>query len=257
MGEWQRATRSCGWRGASRRRSWGRSWRSRRPNPRGKAAGIERLDGRTPRGRRGPRQAPAARLRRALPPQPPGDEWRLALLPPRRRWRRPRSSAWAVLSGGGWEAVQFGGPTLQVAPTARMRRNPQLTRLGPDILAPDFDLDARGRGDARRSDPRPRRRPARPAPGRRHRQHLQERGLLRRPRRPLAAGRRAIRRGAARRARRRPRADAACGRDRRPPPLPDLQTPPGRPAPSCRGPVSSRGQGDANRTTYWCPRCQS
>ena len=24
----------------------------------------------------------------------------------------------------------------------------------------------------------------------------------------------------------------------------------------CGGPVSSRGQGDANRTTYWCPRCQ-
>jgi endonuclease VIII len=26
--------------------------------------------------------------------------------------------------------------------------------------------------------------------------------------------------------------------------------------PNCRGPISSRGQGDANRTTYWCPRCQ-
>ncbi|MBS1880415.1 MAG: Fpg/Nei family DNA glycosylase, partial [Actinobacteria bacterium] len=26
--------------------------------------------------------------------------------------------------------------------------------------------------------------------------------------------------------------------------------------PRCRGPISSRGQGDANRTTYWCPRCQ-
>jgi endonuclease-8 len=24
----------------------------------------------------------------------------------------------------------------------------------------------------------------------------------------------------------------------------------------CGGPISSRGQGDANRTTYWCPRCQ-
>jgi endonuclease-8 len=26
--------------------------------------------------------------------------------------------------------------------------------------------------------------------------------------------------------------------------------------PRCRGPISSRGQGDANRTTYWCPNCQ-
>jgi endonuclease-8 len=27
--------------------------------------------------------------------------------------------------------------------------------------------------------------------------------------------------------------------------------------PACGGRVESRGQGDANRTTYWCPRCQS
>jgi endonuclease-8 len=26
--------------------------------------------------------------------------------------------------------------------------------------------------------------------------------------------------------------------------------------PRCHGRISSRGQGDANRTTYWCPRCQ-
>ena len=29
------------------------------------------------------------------------------------------------------------------------------------------------------------------------------------------------------------------------------------PCPVCGGPISSGGQGDANRTTYWCPRCQS
>ena len=26
--------------------------------------------------------------------------------------------------------------------------------------------------------------------------------------------------------------------------------------PRCRGPIRSRGQGDANRTTFWCPSCQ-
>src|SRR6476469_4210563 len=57
---------------------------------------------------------------------------------PAARWRRPRSSAWAVLAGGGWEAVQFGGPTLRVMTTRRLRRDPQLARLGPDILAPGF-----------------------------------------------------------------------------------------------------------------------
>jgi endonuclease-8 len=31
----------------------------------------------------------------------------------------------------------------------------------------------------------------------------------------------------------------------------------GRPCRRCGTPVRSRGQGDANRTTYWCPICQS
>jgi endonuclease VIII len=30
----------------------------------------------------------------------------------------------------------------------------------------------------------------------------------------------------------------------------------GRPCPRCGGPIRSRGQGDANRTAYWCPGCQ-
>jgi endonuclease-8 len=31
----------------------------------------------------------------------------------------------------------------------------------------------------------------------------------------------------------------------------------GRPCPRCRTPIESRGQGDANRTAYWCPSCQT
>jgi endonuclease VIII len=30
----------------------------------------------------------------------------------------------------------------------------------------------------------------------------------------------------------------------------------GRPCPRCGTPIESRGQGDANRTAYWCPSCQ-
>ena len=30
----------------------------------------------------------------------------------------------------------------------------------------------------------------------------------------------------------------------------------GRPCPRCGTPIRSRGQGDANRTVYWCPACQ-
>jgi endonuclease-8 len=28
------------------------------------------------------------------------------------------------------------------------------------------------------------------------------------------------------------------------------------PCPRCGAPLRARGQGDANRTTYWCGRCQ-
>lgn len=226
------------------------------PNPRGKAAGIERLDGLTLEGV----EARGKHLLLGF-----GDlslhshlgmsgGWHFYR--PGARWRRPRSSAWAVLSGGGWEAVQFGGPTLQVSPTARVRRSPQLTRLGPDILAPDFDLDGviaamrvdptRSLGDAlldqhlvagignifkseacfaARVDP------WRPAGD------LSEEEL----RAVLCAAREqmqnAVETGDRHRFQIYKRRQSVC--------------------PSCRGPVSARGQGDANRTTYWCPQCQS
>ena len=31
----------------------------------------------------------------------------------------------------------------------------------------------------------------------------------------------------------------------------------GRPCRRCGAPIRARGQGDANRTTYWCPGCQA
>jgi formamidopyrimidine-DNA glycosylase len=30
-----------------------------------------------------------------------------------------------------------------------------------------------------------------------------------------------------------------------------------RPCRRCGTPIAARGQGDDNRTTYWCPRCQA
>src|SRR4051794_15691570 len=112
------------------------------PNPRGKAAGIGRLDGRRPeevesRGKHFPLD-----FCEPSPHNHPGMSGRWHLYPHRPRWRRPRASAWAALSGGGWDAVQFGGTPLQVMPTRRLRRAPQIARLGPDILAEQFDQDA-------------------------------------------------------------------------------------------------------------------
>jgi endonuclease-8 len=224
------------------------------PNPRGKAAGIERLDGRRlghveARGKHFLLDFGELSLHSHL-----GMNGGWHIYREGNRWRRPRASAWAVLSGGGWEAVQFGGPTLQVMPTKRLLRDPRITRLGPDILAGEFDLEAvvaamradptRGLGDAlldqhlvagignifkseacfaARVDP------WRPIG------ELSEEEL----RSVVAAARglmlQAVKSG------RYPhkvyrRRQGAC--------------------PRCRGRISSRGQGDANRTTYWCPRCQ-
>lgn len=225
------------------------------PNPRGKAAGVERLDGRRlegveARGKHFLLDFGELSLHSHLGMSGGWHVYRRGA-----RWRRPRASAWAVLAGENWDAVQFGGPTLQVMTTARLRRHPQITSLGPDILAEEFDQDAvvaalradptRGLGDAlldqhlvagignifkseacfaARVDP------WRPVGD------LSEEEL----RAVLAAARglmlEAVKSG------RYPfkvyrRRQGAC--------------------PRCRGRISSRGQGDANRTTYWCPRCQA
>jgi endonuclease-8 len=225
------------------------------PNPRGKAAGIERLDGRRlegveARGKHFLLDFGELSLHSHLGMNGGWHIYRHGA-----RWRRSRAAAWAVLSGGGWDAVQFGGTTLQVMTTPRLRRHPQITGLGPDILAEEFDEDAVVR--AMRADP------ARGLGDALLDQHLvagignifkSEACFAARvdPWRPvgdlseaelhevLAAARglmlEAVKSG------RYPfkvykRRQGAC--------------------PRCRGRISSRGQGDANRTTYWCPRCQA
>jgi endonuclease VIII len=225
------------------------------PNPRGKAARVERLDGHTLEGVESHGKHLLLDFGENSLHSHLGMSGGWHFYRPGSRWRRPRSSAWAVLAGEEWEAVQFGGPTLQVGPTARVRRNPQLTRLGPDILGDDFDPDAvipalradptRSLGDvlldqhlvagignifkseacfAARVDPW------------RSVGDVSDEELLA----VLEAARAQM--------------QSAVDTDGRH----QLQIYKRRQGvcPSCRGPVSSRGQGDANRTTYWCPRCQ-
>jgi endonuclease VIII len=48
------------------------------------------------------------------------------------------------------------------------------------------------------------------------------------------------------------RAAVAAGRDHRP----RIHSHAGRPCPRCRTVLRARGQGDDNRTAYWCPACQ-
>jgi endonuclease-8 len=55
------------------------------------------------------------------------------------RWRRPARDAWIALTGNGAEAVNFGGSKLRIVREAQLGRDPRLARLGPDLLADDFD----------------------------------------------------------------------------------------------------------------------
>jgi len=169
-------------------------------------------------------------------------------------WRKPPSAAWAVLRGTEAEAVEFGGPTLRVLGADTLRLDPVLSRLGPDVLSPAFDPAAvaaslradpeRGIGDALldqrlvagignifkseacfavKQDPWQ-------SVG-----ELSEEQLRR-----VAGAAHELMRDAADNGRH----DRAVYRRA------------GRPCPSCGTPIRSRGQGEANRTTYWCPVCQ-
>jgi endonuclease-8 len=226
---------------------------ARAPNPRGRAAGVERLNGR----RLDRAEARGKHLLLHF-----GDlvlhshlamsgGWHLYHRGA--AWRRSRSAAWAVLAGEEQEAVQFGGPTLRLIPAAKLRRDPQLARLGPDILAAAFDPapvvaamradPGRGLGDAlldqhllagignifkseacfaARVDP------WRPVG------ELSDEELLE----ALLAARRLM--------------QGAVESGRHPHAVYRRRGP----CLVCGSPISARGQGDANRTTYWCPRCQ-
>jgi len=224
------------------------------PSPRGRAAGVERLDGHrlervTSHGKNLLLHCGDLVLHSHM-----GMNGSWHVYPRGAHWRKPRRSAWAVLAGEEREAVQFGGPTLRVIPAARLVRDPQLARLGPDILAPDLDLD--NLGSSLRTDP-----------SRTLGDALLDQTLVAGignifkseacfaarldPWRPIAdltdedlravfTAARALMQEAVETGRH----TYAVYRAR-------------RPCPNCGGRVAARGQGDANRTTYWCPRCQA
>jgi endonuclease-8 len=174
------------------------------------------------------------------------------------RWSvRPRGEArsgrpWLVLRGKSAEGVLWNGPVLELHTRA-------LSRLGPDILAtpPDFDaMLARMRtadGDRRLGE------------------ILQDQSLVAgignmwaaealwraqlSPWRPLRAISEPDRRRVLETAATHMRAALADGRAPRAPGK-QVHGRAGRPCRRCGTPIRSFGQGDANRTAYWCPTCQ-
>jgi len=223
------------------------------PNPRGRAAGVERLDGRRLERVESHGKNLLLHCGDLVLHSHMGMNGSWHVYPRGGRWRKPRRAAWAVLAGDTQEAVQFGGPTLRLISAARLPRDPQLARLGPDILAPEPNLDAivgalradpsRGLGDA-----------------------LLDQTLVAGignifkseacfaarldPWRPLADLSDDDLRAVLEAARAQMLEAVASGRH-------TYAVYRGRrPCPSCGGRIASRGQGDANRTTYWCPDCQ-
>ncbi|HWE80777.1 MAG TPA: DNA-formamidopyrimidine glycosylase family protein [Gaiellaceae bacterium] len=171
------------------------------------------------------------------------------------RWSiRPRGTTqpgrpWLVLRGSSNEGVLWGGPVLELHTRA-------LAALGPDILAkpPDIDaiLERMRRAESSRS----------------FGETLQDQSVVAgignmwmaetlwlerlSPWQRLRDVGEADRRRALETAANRMRAAVDTGRE----PRKQVHGRAGRPCARCRTLIRSWGQGDANRTAYWCPSCQ-
>jgi endonuclease-8 len=172
-------------------------------------------------------------------------------------WRRAPSRAWLILRADGHEAVEYDGPVLELMTSGRRRFDQRLSALGPDILADEFDaaaflqrlrstdqqrpigdalLDQRilaGIGNLWKAEAcwEAEVDPWRPVSSLSDAQAVElVEGIRPRMLRSGTHGTRSVRARIYRHV--------------------------GEPCPRCRTPLLSRGQGDANRTTYWCPGCQ-
>jgi endonuclease VIII len=166
----------------------------------------------------------------------------------RERGARGRGRPWLLLRGAAREAALWGGPVLELNTRAA-------TRLGPDILArpPDFDRMVAG---LRRADQ-----------GGAVGEALLDQQLVAgignvwkaeslwrarvSPWRPLAEVTDGELRAVLGEAARLMRRSVDGGRHER-----AVYRAAGRRCPRCSTLIESRGQGDDNRTAYWCPSCQ-
>ncbi len=224
------------------------------PNPRGRAALIERLDGHTLERASAHGKHLLLHFGELVLHSHLGMSGSWHVYRRGEPWRKPTGAAWATLAANRAEAVQFGGPTLRLLRAESVRRDPVLARLGPDVLAPDFDAERVARslsgvpdrtlGDALLD------------------QHLvagignifkSEACFAARldPWQRVGDLAEDQLRHVARAAHDLMHAAVEHGRGDR-----AVYKRSGRPCPRCGIPIRSRGQGDANRTTYWCPSCQ-
>ncbi len=177
--------------------------------------------------------------------------WRV--LGEERAWRR----AWFVLRAAEKWVAEFDGPTLELMTEGRVRFDQRLAALGPDVLAEEFDSERflkQLRGDD----------PTRPIGDALLDQRTiagigniwkaegcWEAGLD--PWRSVSSVSDAEARAIISAVRLRMERSARFGPREINARVYRLV---GRPCPRCGARIRSRGQGDANRTTYWCPGCQ-
>jgi endonuclease VIII len=235
----------------------GRRVAVRAPNPRGRASGVERLDGTTlesveSRGKHLLLRFEGGRiLHNHL-----GMNGSWQVYARGARWHRPPRSAWVILATEAREAAQFGGSTLRVLEERRLGLDPMLARLGPDILGQEFSAGV-GVQSLRRGGPT---------------LGLGEALLDQRliagignifksegcfataisPWRSLAELEDDELAELLVRTRELMGDAAESGRHHH-----AVYRRPGQPCPRCGAPLRARGQGDANRITYWCAGCQS
>jgi endonuclease-8 len=57
------------------------------------------------------------------------------------RWKRARRRAWLVMRTGEWDVVQFDGPVLELMRESRTRFDRRLAALAQDVIGASFDYD--------------------------------------------------------------------------------------------------------------------
>ena len=174
-----------------------------------------------------------------------------------RRWGRSPRRAWLVLRTASHEVVEFDGPVLELLTESRARFDRRLAALGPDVLADEFDADGflhRLRGeDPTRSigDALLDQRTIAGVGNLWKAESFWEAGVSPWRTTGEVSDEEALAVVAA--ARPRMLASATQGHQDR---GPRVYGRAGRPCPRCGARIRSRGQGDDNRRTFWCPRCQ-
>ena len=174
-----------------------------------------------------------------------------------RPWRRSRGRAWLVLHSRGRDIVQFDGPVLELMTEGRTRFDQRLAALGPDVLADELDRErflrrlraddpTRAIGDALLDQ-----RTIAGIGNMWKSEGCWEAGID--PWRPLAQVSDAEAVAILEQVRPRMRRSGELGPRAIEYRIYDRA---GRPCPRCGSPVRARGQGEDNRTTFWCPACQ-